>query len=399
MTIFGLSNKQFKPVLEKYVGNNRKEFKIIESELKKIIDYIKEKDEYELRSIEIKNLPSNKLVERMVKDIFQLKDITIYWENTPIPNAISAVKTLIVFDKVKDNGYEGKTNQSYDARIVLTTGLVTTANLNEKELTAVLLHEIGHGFYNSIFHFLATVSLGTTPIPLIEIPVSIMYDLLNIPKLYSELRSTISDIIDNIPILRKIIYAGSELLFTLSGIIRRSPYYLPSLIMIIPFSLMSLMNYARYNSEKHADSFAVDYGYGIYLASGLTKLRKSETKVLNELRQEYTTIDKLVDVFELQVLILEPLVTGYPSDQNRIRSILDRLKRSLNDKELPVELRKDIEKQIKELEEFYYGRYLKMNDGEKRKLSLIYMGMVDKIFNGKLDIRELVYALDPKKYK
>jgi hypothetical protein len=32
--------------------------------------------------------------------------------------------------------------------------------MNEKELMAIILHEIGHNFYNSIFHTLASISLN-----------------------------------------------------------------------------------------------------------------------------------------------------------------------------------------------------------------------------------------------
>ena len=173
MTIFGISDKQFNPVLEKYVGNNRKEFKIIESELKKMIDFIKEKDNgllLDISSSDLNNSSHNKLIEKMFKEIFDLKEMTIVWETNATPNAFTLVKTFILFDRqIKDNGYKGKTNNTMKVNVFLNTGLVTSANLNEKEITAIILHEIGHNFYNSIFQLLTVLAIDLRNVDLSQI--------------------------------------------------------------------------------------------------------------------------------------------------------------------------------------------------------------------------------------
>ena len=116
---------------------------------------------------------------------------------------------------------------------------------------------------------------------------------------------------------------------------------------------------------------------------------------MSKVRKGSIAVDLVVDFFEVQTYLLTPIITGYPSIQNRIRTGLDRLKRNLNDENLPEDLRKELEKQIEEYEDFYYNYYLSIeNDENKRRIfSWLYRGIVEKVFAGKADIRELICAL------
>lgn len=424
MTVFGLSNNQFKPVLEKYVGNNRKEFKIIESELKKLIYLIKSKylpfkdrilngENFliEINSSEINNSEHNKLVEKMFKDIFELKDFKLIWYTSPKSKASILTSPLTFLDpnyKKDEKGH--RINNKLFIGVFLYTGLITYSNLNEKELLAVILHEIGHGFYNSIFNLLAS-----TPIKLaynmkkLELWDTIksfliasgIFELLRLDEnTFKVKRFLLNTFTESFPKLFSWIVSIYDLFHNIIPVTKRRVGFKDFITVapekeFYPFKMLFL-----YNDEKHSDSFAADYGYGLYLASALQKMYIEENTLRSQL-YNVPILNWFLDFYDLQSEIISSCLSGYPMDNNRIRSLLDRMKRNLKDKELSPELRKELEAQIKEFEDFYYNEYLSFSNDEnkQRVFTWVYKAAVEKLFAGKADLRELIYALDPKKYQ
>ncbi|MNW62155.1 hypothetical protein D3C74_402690 [compost metagenome] len=80
--------------------------------------------------------------------------------------------------------------------------------------------------------------------------------------------------------------------------------------------------------------------------------------------------------------------------------MLDRLRRSMNDPDLDPKLKKQLKEQLDEYEE-YYKKYVNIEGDERKRKVVTWLSRVgvEKMFNGKMDIRELLYAIDPKKYK
>jgi len=424
MTIFGNPPIIRHIVLEKYVGGNFKEFKIIESELAKLIAIIKknlkplakrDKLETGFDSSKLNNSDHTKMIEAMFKKFFGLKDFILTWEVQSVPNAYTFCKAFTFLDRnfEKDKTTGRQYNKNLTIGVVVNTGLITYCNLNEKELLAIILHEIGHNFYRSVFYLLSVLSFplkdilnwqltqfdiipkilerlaGLSIRDIFDIPAGTVYS----KKLFSEVTdkyfprimtavTTIRDIVYNISSL----IIGKNDLDKLIETIKTGGFFTPRYLF-------------KYNVEKYADSFAVDHGYGPELASALIKMEKQE----NSLHGKVTNIPILnlfYDVFNVQKeMILRPIF-GYPSNQNRIRTGLDRLKRNLNDPSLDPRIRKELEKEIAQYEDFYYNVYLELekNDNKKRIFSWAYANMVEKVFGGKMDLRELVYALDPEKY-
>jgi hypothetical protein len=424
MTIFGLNNSEVKPVLEKYIGNNRKEFKIIESELKKLIELIKskylplkdkilkgEKFFIEINSSEINNSEHNKLVEKMFKDIFELRDFKLIWFTSPKSSAYVPTCPLSFLDpnyKKDEKGH--KINNKLFVGIYLYTGLITYSNLNEKELMAVILHEIGHCFYNSVFNLLAF-----TPIKLSHTMEKLklwetirdfliargILKLIHFDEITFKIKRFLTDTFtETFPKLFSWIVSINDLFYNLNPLNKRKWGFKEFLIDLpkrnfYPFKMLFL-----YNVEKHSDSFATDYGYGLYLASALQKVYIEENTLRSQL-YKIPILNWFLDFYDLQCEIISSCLTGYPMDNNRIRSLLDRMKRNLKDKDLSPDLRKELESQIEEFEKFYYNEYLSFsNDENKRRVfTWVFKAAVEKLFAGKADIRELIYALDPKKYE
>lgn len=156
----------------------------------------------------------------------------------------------------------------------------------------------------------------------------------------------------------------------------------------------------RYSEEKYADSFAIDYGYGPELATALNKM-SIQKNTINHTVREIPIISWVYDLSDVLIENILTFVAGYPLDSNRIRTCLDRLKRSSKDPDLDPRIRKELEKQINELEDFYYNKYLNIEENENKKRIFTFVNrlVAEKLCDGKMDLRELIYSLEPTKYK
>ena len=147
-----------------------------------------------------------------------------------------------------------------------------------------------------------------------------------------------------------------------------------------------------YSVEKHADSFAVDYGYGKPLASGLNKMDQR----VNSFKYDIPVVGWMYDFEGLINDIFFQTFTGYPTMHNRQQSALKRLKESSKDPNIPADIRKQLVNDIKEFEE-YYDNYMsiKNDENKKRIFTWIYRrGIVDGMFKGNVDFREFFYKFD-----
>jgi hypothetical protein len=155
-----------------------------------------------------------------------------------------------------------------------------------------------------------------------------------------------------------------------------------------------------YNTEKHADSFAVDYGYGPHLATALRKLHIQENSMSTKVYYDTPGLNWVMDFFDLTYELVSRPFNGYPNEQNRIRTLMDRLRRASKDPNLDPRARIELDRQLDAIEHYYYNEYLSISTDENKKRVFTWMFhyTVEKTFAGKADLREILHAVDPKKY-
>lgn len=408
-------------MMEKYIGK-RAETRLIEDEFEKIIQYInarhktvKDKSTHadeegkafknqKMTSKMLTGLPEVRTIETLVKKLFGIKKCQIMIESRDTLNACTYVASSLMFDGDYKTLKKGdRVNKNLNINTVLNSGLITSAKLNKAELTAVLLHEIGHNFYDSIFHTLGSPMMFT----LIDTPLLLIQKLPVLGPIFSRLRPN--------QISFEVVKWWEQTVFSFPGMtrVRDSLDAISSILngLFPPFVRLNQVplesirtmfqgSLPTYNIEKHADSFAVDYGYGKELASALNKMSFNKGSVRHAVMQ-VPVISWVYDLNDLVLSNLSSILSGYPVPSNRIRTILDRLNRSAKDPDLDPRIRADLLKQIKEMEKYYYETYLNFseNENKQRPFTYMYRYVCEKAFNGKMDIRELIHALDPKKYK
>lgn len=397
-------------VIEKYLGGTfKKEFKIVEQEMGKIIKEINTVDGVLLNrknpfndQIDISKLndsDSNLVIQKMLTKIFNLKEMSIVWQRNS-PNAYTYINVLTSFRKVKDTeGRYSDPNRRLTAFIDV--NLITYAGLTARETIGILLHEIGHSFHATPFAFLShiPVSLATMAFPetiLTHLASMIVFnDIIGIGNIMGEIDKFMSKIgYKYVPWYMKLGNLLNEIMLQFN--------HLP-----IRVNLAGLLNYASrvdfsrmmfgYTGEKFADNFATDYGYGKDLSTGLAKFERMDTASYR-LLSNVPVVNVAIDLMRLPVMIFVYTFDEHPTSQNRITATIRRLEKNLKDPSIPKEQRKELETDLKELKKFYYDYYLNIekNDNKKNIFSWAYMKAIDKVFGGEGDIRRILAALDEK---
>ncbi len=377
-------------LLEKYVGRSSTT-DTLEKEIKQLRKVIK--SENVLKGGSFKRINESDNVAKigiLLAKLFEVRKVMFVVDFKEHKNAYTRPKSYIMFNKnIKKNSkgqYSG--GKAIDIVVVMTYGILTDDDITEGEIVALTLHEMGHNFYKSPYQLAVNMSLMT---PVVDLTLLGLTDLLNSGYKIQNFSNFIYKLIDKIP-------AYSKLSMTLNKTMRSVFDLLPTSVMT-PAVLKSInVNTINrilfnYNVEKHADSVAVNYGYGKELSTALTKIIANDG-LRGKLENTNNPIGMVYQVDTIVMELVSSVITGYPTEQNRVKSNLDRLEKSLNDNSLPKEVKVELRQQHKDLTKFYEEFYLKANDEDRRKIIKGMRNYVQVTFDGKMDLREVLAKTD-----
>ena len=270
---------------------------------------------------------------------------------------------------ITDRGIKYKKGPAKKKRIYAfyTWDMLFNPILTPKELTACLLHEIGHNF-----------TLGILPLCTGLDAIILALRIANRSKLasFGNRDTTDDDLQNDANILRRILDSlwkqipnYASFLKAVGGDILDSVKYIIS--KLLP------TNANRYADEKFADSFATMYGYGKPLLTALDKLdRSSDSDAWVKSHPFYAILEGAIFT---AILIL---FDEHPSTSARIRTQIMQLQYELdNDKTLSKYVRKDLEKQIRMIN-ILLKQHLEITKRDKVMLSRkIYDNIMLKLFD------------------
>lgn len=195
--------------------------------------------------------------------------------------------------------------------------------LTPRELTAILLHEVGHNFSHSVM------------------PI---HDLLETIKLAIQLRNMETIQLSNEENEMKTDSIKVNLKHNLDKLLQNTSNFIQNgkLVLSGVLSSLSTVDRERYMDEKIADSFATSYGFGKDLSSGLAKLDKY---FMNSTDKK---VDKLSGII-LGTLSMSMIVLfdEHPQDVTRMTSQIEQLEYELENnpglsKKDKAQMKKDI---------------------------------------------------------
>ena len=329
-------------------------------------------------------------LESAITKAFNFEDIVIQWNPSLARAAVNAATAPVVYIVGNDpkayaikktaQGYKFKNNKGIYGLFFFTQGLIHHVKLTPAELTAILLHEVGHNFFVSplyrlqtYFYFLILIAIGIFMILGASNPeekkqaiyhmINLMLGFILIAGVFGKgNRSAIKQTRDNLIatllkteasiFIRKIEAIISDALVIIALIINAAlvpMYLLPSLIITLFFSPLNffLNFYLRkgYLNEKFADKFATTYGYGPELASGLDKLNQYASKDISAA----LSLPIVGSAYELTMLL--GVMDPHPTTEMRVRNVIKELKAELAGGKYPKGMKNAILKDVKQTED------------------------------------------------
>lgn len=265
-----------------------------------------------------------------------------------------------------------------------------TENFNQLtpgELTAMLLHEIGHCFdvctltYISDFFFWVTcVSSG---------PIGVFSNYFRVPiakYMYKFLQ--LIDTITPVSILANAAIHVTDLLTMILG-----PYGSLSLIgQELAGALVNPLKTAEdvivgVGKEKFADSFVTAYGYG---AENISLLDKVDTYYIT--RDKNFVFDTWTWAGSITPTILCMLIDPHPEAQTRARMALDDLKKLKENPYLPKHMKASVAKDYERCKEAY-ELFVQVEPNKRDSIALRFSRNIkENILSGKLDLRTYFYT-------
>ena len=367
-------------VLESYAGRT-KELIQCEGYLKEIIAMIS--TDYSggiasKRTVTRDAEPCKKLEQTLAK-FFDIKELNIYWKDGTI-NAYSVPGSSLVIAARNSSGDFTKAK----FHIAIYANLVYDAGLNERELMAVILHEIGHCFYCS------PMLIGGELLGYLMQPMNVILSFVGV-GVYKAWDNVTDFSKKKIPFVYNLFSKFNHFTMEIAYIMK---YFslIPNITGSLQRGAMNLVNPAatlgKYGGERGADSFAAKYGYGGDQMNALRKMERPTNMVaVKALNATSGFGDFMADynqvITELVAMISLDL---HPSTDVRAQSMIRKLERDLQTGDYPPEVKKDLQKEIIRVKAIY-----KTIDDNKSNVEIkkAWHNMLNELTNGHGDIREL----------
>lgn len=372
-------------VMEAYAGRP-KELIRCEGYLREIINLIHEErkginkiDVLRKRSVYRGIEPCNKLEEELTK-FFKVSEIRIFWNSGMINAYTLPASSFMIMNRRNNN-----TTSTTKIHIEVFEELVYYANLNERELLAVLLHEIGHNFYYN------PILVASEMLTVVFTPLNIV--LMFIGKAVYKGKAHLDNAIKrHLPFITNISTLINDIKIQFSDFLK--PFKMAELLMkFVTYGVPDPIgrffgSIGQYGNERGADSFCTKYGYGPEQASALKKLELSKGTIGGKMRSDMGTLGDLMNDFSSLSLDLIAMFIfdEHPNNNQRASSMLKKLERDLANNDYPPELKKDLENEIRRMRSVYET----LNDNESNiEIKKAWYNMLDHATNGHSDIREI----------
>lgn len=424
-------------VMEKYLGKT-KEFTEIEKQFAILIPKIHKLFPPMFKSLILNGTPQssnsnsvtkiteskeNKKIEELFRKKFDLKKFSIVWYNSGKPNAFTTPGAFLFISKNKNSEGQYK-NPKKSIYVMIDVKLLTYFDFTPDEMVAIILHEIGHNFYSSVYH--TCDFLLSSYEMLISLQYHLKYDNPKLSKSVNNLIKIIKttsvgasllDVIGNLGWASAGISIGEKIkdsLGFIGTIIRDYNEYMMNIMgFLFPLNIYNAIMMIRlnpiqivksffrsslgYSSERFADNFVADHGYGVSMGTSLTKMDHPKY-VLSKVAFDSSPIGaSIIGLVTVPAKVITILTDPHPSTDKRIYQQLDRMKEDFKDKSLTPEFKKELSSQIN-----YYENICKNYEADKDKKTkdgLIFAWLtrliMEKIVGSISDFRELVWKLDP----
>lgn len=352
--------------------------------------------------VDIYREPEGDQLNEAIVKAFGFKSCHVYWMRDPNmgnigPCTLPAARVMDA--RNKGMKYGSFNNGVYDKDHVMTVfvqmdnALVTECHLTGAEMTAALVHELGHNFdftpfalINRWFDVVTTIINGILTGRIDQAAINLLTAAaIRTPagrKIYMEVMNLSDTIGKIIPPIGVVMYGLQVAISVVNKILNMilvpviGAVQIPRVLFGMPFSYVA--NFFRRKSETYADSMAAVYGYGPEQVSALEKLTVGMSTLNNAPRGLFVIFDNITLAYQ-EIMALA--IGGHGSNQQRALRMLDNLKREVNSSELDSASKKACQEEIARLEDTYQ-KMIGMDDDNRRLLTKMVRGLMDQWYAG-----------------
>ena len=440
--------EQIEAINEAYFGKTKEVYDIEKALHNLRAPYITKKDNFggqflnlDTYTPKLQSDPNKRKLEKAIMNAFGFSDANIFIENSGANNAVTYSSSMSIdlgSDKLfksakkassKTNGFKFSKEDDVIFMMVLYTGMLVNPEYTDAELTAIILHEIGHNFSpvaergcKVIYKFPAlAVLLRTiadvagkvagfaqfgikTIVDISSIASSIISQLILASNTSKKLMIKIDDLGNKImvefentsPSISKMIGSISTF-FNIGKEAMNSAKYVKKynklgnmnansfILNLTTWLVSSLGNPTGYADEKFADSFPRMYGYGPELISGLAKLDTQSNSAVEYIADNYfPLLPAIYGVYNLPFMLAKITFDEHPQKFDRFNFAISDIEKELARTDLDPKTKKKIKQDAIEMKkeyEKYQKSMLKLN---KNSAYNLYSAITIKLFGGSL---------------
>lgn len=327
----------------------------------------------------------------------------------PIGSRIGIGNVNKGFD-INNKGIKFDKNDKYVCIVLINSGLIMSKNFSDREIMAIILHEIGHNFNANFLKHGTIYSIYSQLMNIASIllqPIILDPDVYSSYTIYSGLstmgtkmyvdniedvkrndRKTFNALVELNQITRSILTTVLET-FQWIMIFTMPLYFLLRLIGSALANLIPAMDFGvGYRNEKLSDSFATIYGYGADASSAFLKFDGYVDKVTKDMKK-----NKIWSILAGYILLPYTAIAmafdEHPPTAARIRDQIDYINNELETANLDPKLVKELKTQKKDIEQLLEKLYDPKHYHPGNEVYKKYTKWLYDKFGG--DFRELFY--------
>ena len=271
------------------------------------------------------------------------------------------------------NGYKYSKQSNFYTMFYISSAMICNKDYTDGEIMAVLLHEIGHSFSAANLEKCELVKAGRESY-IFNMIMNMFYDpsyavsLVTNTNMYKKVMTmlnnkkkdgkgvyvssdTLNKFLNNV---YKVIFVLPFKLTGISALINKlSASEFGQYIKRVTHNDKAMKNMAHGRTDEYlSDSFAMMYGYGPDQSTALAKMYFSEKDAFNDFCKKVPIVGKLNESSEFSYWVLAETFSQHPSLPARVDNILKELQDELKKSNLSPTMKKKIQDNIKDLEEF-----------------------------------------------
>ena len=347
-------------------------------------------------TINMEREPESGMLEDAIQQCFGFRKVEVYWAHHASggmgPYTFVGSKIFHANSKSFAPGTKHP-NGFYDERhelsiiIVMEQEPITVCGLTGGEVTALLLHEIGHNFdFSPDTMFEAWSNLYISMFYTLGISELIRnFQAEYFRSIYKVMLNFDDMIAKALPPIDHMRHALGPFFNKFSAFMRA--LLSPTILITAPLAflhspLTHLQQYFTRKSEEYADSFAATYGFGPELATSLDKFDKLYVHGGKDLDKTNAFMAVLYDLSLCQIEIVRLCTGGHGTTQTRTIKVIDKLEKDLAKSDYSPAVKVELKQQIDKMRSTYKD-VVSLNDNDRLVITSGFRQMVDNWFDGK----------------